>query len=86
MTDDEYHEVADQDMDRLHEGLEDLTENFSKDWEVEYSVSAHHHLRSCFRTEYGWHDLALFAVSSSLHRATQSWTSEAPLTIISLVS
>lgn len=39
MTDEEYHDVADEDMDRLHEALEDLVENFSKDWEVEYSVS-----------------------------------------------
>lgn len=39
MTDEEYHDVADEDMDLLHESLEDLVENYSKDWEVEYSVS-----------------------------------------------
>lgn len=42
MTDEEYHDVADEDMDQLHEALEDLVENFSKDWEVEYSVSQYH--------------------------------------------
>ncbi|EJT46665.1 hypothetical protein A1Q2_01308 [Trichosporon asahii var. asahii CBS 8904] len=44
MTDEEYHDVADEDMDQLHEALEDLVENFSKDWEVEYSQPPNHQI------------------------------------------
>lgn len=40
MTDNEYHDVADEAMDTLHEGLESLVEDFGPpEWEVEYSVS-----------------------------------------------
>lgn len=40
LTDDEYHELSDESMDTLHEGLEALVEDFGPpEWEVEYSVS-----------------------------------------------
>jgi frataxin-like iron-binding protein CyaY len=40
LTDNEYHDLADESMDTLHEGLEALVEDFGPpEWEVEYSVS-----------------------------------------------
>ena len=49
LTDSEYHALADEDMDTLHEGLEVLCEEYapSTDWEVEYSVSGPSRYVSC---------------------------------------
>ena len=39
MSQDEYDRISDQDMEKLHENLEVLCEEYGpEDWEVEYSV------------------------------------------------
>ena len=44
MSASEYDEVADEDLDRLHESLEGVCEEYGQgEWEVEYSVSPAEH-------------------------------------------
>lgn len=51
LDDKTYERISERDMDRLHEGLENLCEEFGEEgWEVEYSVSRYY-LLGCSEEE-----------------------------------